>query len=63
MSDTPELLAKIASAERLNPSTITQESIPKTQGIYVWFLIGKTCPEYIGKAKGKAGLRQRIWNQ
>lgn len=45
---------------RLQGAEITRADLPESPGVYAWYRNGK--PIYVGKATGRQGLRQRVWN-
>jgi hypothetical protein len=48
------------AAPRIRSSLLESKSIPTSSGVYIWLRDGE--PIYIGEAKGKRGLRQRLGN-
>ncbi len=58
MDVTGENWSRALAVPRFESRLLSSASIPTSRGIYIWFHEGK--PVYIGEAKGKRGLRQRL---
>ena len=48
---------------RHEAATLSRDDIPTLQGLYVWSSASSGEVFYVGKASGRAGLRNRIWAQ
>jgi hypothetical protein len=58
MNDLGPSWQRALSATRHSASSLERQSIPASPGVYIWFQ--GNGPVYIGEAKGKQGLRQRL---
>src|SRR5512147_1376872 len=56
-------LARLDTAPRYHPMTLTSRDVPTDTGLYVWYDRRSGNPVDVGKACGRRELRRRIWSQ
>jgi hypothetical protein len=59
----PEILERVGFDQAVRPAELDVNNVPKTKGVYIWYMNRQSTPAYIGKATSKTGLRGRVLRQ